>query len=211
MNCGDGTRRALGAFREMITRINPNTTMKVAIFEENAYIHDMRRALAHARNLEAVREQGPFILTSCPANALQAYMQNDNGWDQGQIFYTPAAVWLQPCGWAQQMASANHRDILVAGATDSPDVTVSATRDRDGGSVVLHLVNSSAEAKPLALDFGKTAGLHLVRATSLAAPRLEEHNTPDDPDRVSPKDVTESFRAAPCLLPFSYTVLEYRR
>ena len=211
VKCGERTRHALKAFREMITRINPKTTMKAAIFEENAYIHDMKRALAHARNLEAVREQGPFILTSCPANALQAYMQNDNGWDQGQIFYTPDKVWLQPCGWAQQMASANHRDILVAGATDCPDVTVSATRSRDGASVVLHLVNSSAESKPLALDFGKAAGLRLVRATSLAADKLEARNPPDDPDRISPKDVTGSFRATPQLLPFSYTVLEFAR
>ena len=211
VKCGDRTRHMLKTFREMITRINPKTTMKAAIFEENAYIHDMKRALAHARNLEAVREQGPFILTSCPANALQAYMQNDNGWDQGQIFYTPDKVWLQPCGWAQQMASANHRDILVAGATDCPDVTVSATRSRDGASVVLHLVNSSAEAKPLALDFGKAAGLRLVRATSLAADKLEAHNPPDDPDRVSPKDMTDSFRATPQLLSFSYTVLEFTR
>ena len=211
VKCGERTRHALKAFREMITRINPKTTMKAAIFEENAYIHDMKRALAHARNLEAVREQGPFILTSCPANALQAYMQNDNGWDQGQIFYTPDKVWLQPCGWAQQMASANHRDILVAGATDCPDVTVSATRSRDGASVVLHLVNSSAETKPLALDFGKAAGLRLVRATSLAADKLEARNPPDDPDRISPKDGTDSFRATPQLLPFSYTVLEFAR
>ena len=107
------------------------------------------------------------------------------------------------------MARANHRDVLVAGATDCPDVTVSATRSRDGASVVLHLVNSSAETKPLALDFGKTAGLRLVRATSLAADKLEAHNPPDDPDRISPKDVTDSFRATPQLLPFSYTVLEF--
>ena len=209
VKCGERTRHALKTLREMITRLNPKTTMKAAIFEENAYIHDMKRALAHARNLEAVRELGDFILTSCPANALQAYMQNDNGWDQGQIFYTPDKVWLQPCGWAQQMASANHREVLVAGATDCPDVTVSATRSRDGASVVLHLVNSSVEAKALALDFGKAQVLRLVRATSLAADKLEAHNPPDDPDRISPKDVTDSFRATSQLLPFSYTVLEF--
>ena len=76
---------------------------------------------------------------------------------------------------------------------------------------MLHLVNSSAEAKPLTLDFGKVAGLKLVRATSLSADKLEAHNPPDDPDRVSPKDVTGAFRATPQLLPFSYTVLEFAR
>ena len=211
VKCGERTRSALRKFREMITRINPNTTMKAAIFEENSYIHDMKRALAHVRNLEAAREQGPFLLTSCPANALQAYAQNDNGWDQGQIFYTPDKVWLQPCGWAQQMASANHRDILVAGKTDDADVSVSATRDREGKSVVLHLCNPSADEKPVSFDFAGTGGLKLAKVTSLSAKNLEDRNPPDDPDRVSPKDVTAAFRAAPALRPYSYTVVEFRK
>ena len=210
VKCGDRTRHMLKTFREMITRINPKTTMKAAIFEENSYIHNMRRAIAHARNLEAAREQGPFLLTSCPANALQAYAQNDNGWDQGQIFYTTDKTWLQPCGWAQQMASANHRDILVAGKTDDAEVTVSATRDREGASVVLHVCNSSDAAKPVTLDFAGAPGLKLAKATSLSAPSLEDRNPPDDPDRISPKDVTATFSASPSLKPFSYTVLEFK-
>ncbi|MBQ7189622.1 MAG: hypothetical protein IJR99_09435 [Kiritimatiellae bacterium] len=208
---GKGTRGSLRAFREMITRLNPKTTMKAAIFEENSYIHNMRRALAHASNLEAAREMGPFLLTSCPANALQAYAQNDNGWDQGQIFYTPDKVWLQPCGWAQQMASANHRDLLVAGETDDAEVTVSATRDRDTSSVVLHVCNPSATEKPVTFDFGTTSGMSLAKVTSLSAPSLDERNPPDDPDRISPRDVTGSFRATPVLKPYSYTVIEFRR
>ncbi len=208
VKAGNGTRHALKTFREMITRINPKTTMKAAIFEENSYIHNMRRALAHASNLEAAREAGPFLLTSCPANALQAYAQNDNGWDQGQIFYTTDKVWLQPYGWAQQMASANHRDLLVAGSTDDASVTVSATRDRDGKSVVLHLCNPSETQKPITFDF--TGGnFKLVKATSLAAPSLEARNSPDDPDRISPKDVTRDFNQTPALKPYSYTVVEF--
>ena len=211
MKCGDRTRHALKTFREMITRINPKTTMKAAIFEENSYIHNMCRAIAHARNLEAAREQGPFLLTSCPANALQAYAQNDNGWDQGQIFYTTDKTWLQPCGWAQQMASVNHRDILVAGKTDDAEVTVSATRDREEMSVVLHICNSSDAAKPVTLDFSGASGLKLATATSLSAPSLDARNSPDDPDRISPKDVTVEFRASPVLRPYSYTVIEFRK
>ena len=206
VKCGERARHALKTFREMITRINPKTTMKAAIFEENAHIHDMKRAIAHARILEAVREAGDFVLTSCPANALQAYMNNDNGWDQGQIFYTTDKVWLQPCGWAQQMASANHRDLLVAGRTDDKDVSISATRDREGKSVVLHLCNPSDVEKPVSFDFAGKGGFKLAKATSLSAPNLETRNTPDDPDRVSPVDVTRSFRA---LKPYSYTVLEF--
>jgi alpha-L-arabinofuranosidase len=109
------------------------------------------------------------------------------------------------------MASANHRDILVAGKTDDAEVTVSATRDREGASVVLHLCNSSAAAKSVALDFAGAPGLKLAKATSLSAPRLEDRNPPDDPDRISPKDVTAAFSSSPSVKPFSYTVLEFRK
>ncbi len=210
VNCGNGLRNSLSAFRKMITRINPKTTMKAAIFEENSFIHNMRRALAHASNLAAAREFGKFLLTSCPANALQAYAQNDNGWDQGQVFYTPDKAWLQPCGWAQQMASANHRDLLVAGRSDDRDVSVSATRDREGESVVLHLCNPTAVDKPVRFVF-QEPGLKLAKATSLSAHSLEDRNTPDDPDRISPVDATPTFLSAPMLKPYSYTVVEFRR
>ena len=206
---GWDTAWTLGKFREMVTRLNPKSTMKAAIFEENSYIHDMRRALAHAANLEAAREMGDFLLTSCPANALQAYQQNDNGWDQGQIFYTTDKAWLQPCGWAQQMASANHRDLLVEGKTDEREVSVSATCDRDRQSVVLHFINRTAEPRRIDLTL-KGAPRRVVKATSLSAPRLEDRNPPDDSERISPRDVTAEFVGAPLLKPYSYTVVELR-
>ena len=209
-DAGDGMRAAIDGFRELSCRLNPETKMKAAIFEENARIHDMRRALAHVSNLAAAREAGPFLLTSCPANALQPWGQNDNGWDQGQIFFTPDKVWLQPCAWAQRMASENHRDLLVAGQADDADIQVSATRDREGKSIVLHLMNPAGAPRRLAFDFGASAPMSLFKATSLSAPGLEAHNTPDDPERVAPRDVTASFGDNPVLAPFSYTVVEFR-
>ena len=208
--CGEATRWMFASFRNMVRRINPNSTMKLAVFEENSYIHDMRRALAHASNLEAAREMGDFLLTSCPANALQPYAQNDNGWDQGQIFFTTDKVWLQPCGWAQQMASANHRDLLVEGTTGDQDVTVSATCDRARKSVVLHLVNRAGEERPVELVLKGGGAFRPVKVTSLSAPSLDDRNPPDDPDRISPRDETAAFAAKPVLKPYSYTVVELR-
>ena len=202
---------ALGKFRDMIRRLNPNSKMKAAIFEENGRSHGLKRALGHASGLIGAREFGDFLLTSCPANALQPYGHNDNGWDQGQIFFTTDKVWLQPYGWAQQMASANHRDVLVEGRSDDKDVLVSATRDREGKSVVLHFVNPTATAKPVTLAFAGTDGLKLVRATELTSASLDDRNPPDDPERVSPRDATAAFRQTPSLRPYSYTVVEYVR
>ena len=51
----------------------------------------------------------------------------------------------------------------------------------------------------------------MVKATSLSAPSLEARNTPDDPDRISPVDVTVAFRSVPTLKPYSYTVAEFRK
>lgn len=208
VNSGACARNVFRTFRELIARINPKSTMKAAVFEENGSIHDMRRALAHASILEAAREQGDFLLTSCPANALQPYCHNDNGWDQGQIFFTTDKVWLQPCAWAQQMASANHRDLLVKGSAGG-GVTVSATRDRAATSLVLHLLNPAGVSKPVVFDLRSACTWTLAKVTSLSAPRLDAHNPPDDPERVAPVDATAAFRREAVLKPNSYTVVEF--
>jgi alpha-L-arabinofuranosidase len=99
----------------------------------------------------------------------------------------------------------------VAGGTDDPAVTVSATRDRGNRSVVLHVCNPSADAKAVSFKFSDGASWRVTRVVSLSAPSLEAHNTPDDPDRVSPQDVTASFQKEAQLRPYSYTVVVAER
>ena len=206
---GNDVRAAISGFRDMSRRLNPATAMKAALFEENARSHDMRRALAHVGNLAAAREAGGFLLASCSANALQPWEQNDNGWDQGQIFFTPDKVWLQPPAWAQKMAAESHRDLLVAGRTDNPEIEVSPTRDREGRSLVLHLANPTGAEHRAEFRFEDGRDWRLVATTILASPSLDDENTPDDPERISPRDATEAFRTAPVLPPHSYTVVEF--
>lgn len=203
-----GARKA----RDLVGRVlkkmrtwNPKTTMRVAVFEENGNNHGLDRALGHAIMLEAVREAGADILTSCPANALQPYLNNDNWWDQGSIFFTPTRVWLQPCGYAQKMASEFHRNLLVEGKTDDAEVSVSATRNRDGKSVVLHLVNSSWEEKEVAIA---GTDLPIANVVSLSGPSSTADNPPDDPTRVSPRNVTTEFLERHAVKPYSYTIVE---
>lgn len=120
--------------------------MKCAIFEENGNRHDMQRVLGHVTLQNAVRRMGDFVLTSCAANALQPYRQNDNGWDQGQVFFTPSQVWGMPllCA-ADGCGTPPSPDgwLRVEGADGVLDVT--ATRSREAGSVVLHIANTGAE------------------------------------------------------------------
>jgi hypothetical protein len=75
---------------------------------------------------------GDFVLTTCAANALQPYLQNDNGWDQGQVFFTPSQVWGMPTYYAQQMSATNHLPFCVKqmGRCDNLDIT--ATTDENG-------------------------------------------------------------------------------
>lgn len=73
--------------RDLFMKWNPDTDMRIAILEENGNTHDMHRGLAHAVMLNVVRRMNGFVQLDSPANALQPYLQNDNGWDQGQIFF----------------------------------------------------------------------------------------------------------------------------
>lgn len=95
--------------KNLFLQWNPQTTMRCAILEENGNNHNMSRALAHAVMLNVVRRAAGFVPLDSPANALQPYQQNDNGWDQGQIFFSPSQVWMQPPFYAQQMAATHHQ------------------------------------------------------------------------------------------------------
>ena len=89
-------------------------------------------------------------------------------------------------------------------------MSVSATRDRERKSVVLHLVNPGAAEKPVDFALKGGEGLGIAKVTSLSAPSLEDRNPPDDPERISPVDDTEAFRGKSVLRPYSYTVVEFR-
>ena len=207
----DKVRHEVDSFNDMVRRINPRTKTRLAVLEENGNEHGLRRALVHAGVLGICRELGGRLLTSCPANALQPYRQNQNGWDQGQIFFTPDKVWLQPCGWAQQMASASHRDLLVSGSSGDPEVMLSVTRDREGRSLVLHFVNDSQVSKAIDLVFADGSTWKTVRATTLTGDDPLTDNTPEDSMRIAPRDMTVEFARLSELPPYSYTVVELSR
>ena len=210
LTSGEEVEKELRTMKELFLKWNPNTTMKCAIFEENGWTHNMQRALGHVTLQNAVRRMGDFVLTSCAANALQPYMQNDNGWDQGQVFFTPSQVWGMPPYYAQQMASENHLPLLVKSSVESSGQTldVTATRSEDGNKMVLHIANiegSSVNAKFDIAGFGKVEKAHTL---TLSAP-LKDANTPENPTKIIPvkKDI-ENAGSLTCSIPaYSYTVL----
>ena len=208
LTSGEETEKELRRMKELFHEWNPNTTMKCAIFEENGVTHNMQRALGHVTLQNAVRRMGDFVLTSCAANALQPYKQNDNGWDQGQVFFTPSQVWGMPPYYAQQMASQNHLPLLVGSAVEGAQLDVTATRSEDGKKLVLHIANIGDKDVATEFDvagFGKVADAYIL---TLSAP-LKEVNTPEEPTKVSPvKRQVEKNGKIACDIPaYSYNIL----
>jgi alpha-L-arabinofuranosidase len=154
---GKSVDSVLTAMQAHFLKWDSQTTMRCTIFEENGDRHDLQRALGHATTLNATRRHGDFLLSSCAANGLQALGQNDNGWDQGQIFYTPGHVWGMPPYYAQQMAALNHLPLRVQEKVTG-DLDVAATRSKDDHTLVIHIVNTdnvSRNASIVLTGFGE--------------------------------------------------------
>lgn len=210
LTSGKEVEAELRRMRDMFLGWNPGTKMKCAIFEENGVTHNVQRMLGHVTLQNAVRRMGDFVLTSCAANALQPWLQNDNGWDQGQIFFSPGKVWCQPPYYAQQMASRAHQPFLIASETDDPSgcLDVTATRSADGRTVVLHVANTGAAATDanIAVDgLGRVS--HAGAVTLSGAP--DDRNTPAQPHAVVPaqRELPLSAQQTVTLPPYSYTVI----
>jgi len=202
----------LKEMKEMFLGWNPATTMKCAIFEENGNSHNIRRTLGHIITQNAVRRMGDFVLTSCPANALEPYKQNDNGWNQGQIFFTPDQVWGMPPYYAQQMASHYHQPLLVGSlvSNNSGDLDITATRSEDGKQIVLHIANTGEKVLPVNVILKGVESIASAKAITLSGD-LMGVNTPEEPEKIIPieEDLNYSPGAVYNVKPYSYTILVY--
>ena len=210
LTAGQEVEKQLRTMKELFHKWNPNTTMKCAIFEENGWTHNMPRTLGHVTLQNAVRRMGDFVLTSCAANALQPYKQNDNGWDQGQIFFTPSQVWGMPPYYAQQMAAENHLPLLVNSSVEGskPRLDVTATRSEDGNKMVLHIANIEGKSVKAKFDISGFGKVETAQTITLTAP-LKDVNTPENPTKIIPvKKNIENTGDLACDIPsYSYTVL----
>lgn len=212
LTSGTTVEAELKHMKELFLKWNPNTTMKCAIFEENGNTHNMERVLGHVTLQNAVRRMGDFVLTSCAANALQPYLQNDNGWDQGQVFFTPSQVWGMPPFYAQQMASENHLPLLVNSEVtdDSGKLDATATRSEDGKRVVLHVANTGDQSIVTQLE---VKGLNNIKKVSsiILSGGLKDRNTPEEPKKIIPvkKEMKVAANQAYEIAPYSYTVFVF--
>ncbi len=197
----------IAQIKELFLQWNPNTRMRLALLEENGNTHDMARALAHAVMLNVVRRAAGFVPLDSPANALQPYKQNDNGWDQGQIFFSPSKVWMQPPFYSQQMAATNHQPLLVESRlTSGSNLDYTATRNERGDTLILHLVNYGSTNRYLTLDLKNFGNIASVEYTTLSG-ALNAENSLQRPTNVAPKTKSIKPGKKVPLKSYSYTVI----
>jgi alpha-L-arabinofuranosidase len=207
-NAGVQVEADLRQMKNLFKGWDANTTMKCAIFEENGNLHNMQRALGHATTLNAVRRMGDFVLTSCAANALQPNGHNDNGWDQGQIFFTPSQVWAMPPYYAQQMAAANHLPLRVS-IPRSSGLDITATCDENRQTLVIHAVNISGSSRNQTIALENFNATGSARVLTLSG-NPNDVNTPSEPEKIIPQESQVSVVSGEftCNLPpCSYTII----
>ncbi len=180
--------------RAYINEIDPENQVRFCILEENGVHHNLQRALGHAHNINTVERLDGEVVIDCPANCLQAWQQNDNFWDQGQVFFTPSTVWGMPPYYAQQMIARHYQPLRIGadvqGADDALDVT--ATRSEDGRTIVVKVVNLEEQDCPAAVVPGTSGEAGRVCIACLSGP-LEGANSPSEPCRIVPTESEEHW------------------
>lgn len=211
LTSGTSVAEDLKTMKNNFERWNPSTKMRCTIFEENGSTHNMQRALGHACLQNAARRAGDFVLATCAANALEPYLQNDNGWNQGQVFFTPLQVWGMPPYYAQQMAAAHHQPLRISCSAPSALDVVAATNSARS-EVVLYVINPTSSAIATNICMNHAPLLKTAKAIVLQG-NLSDENTPEQPDKIALKEI--SVTMAPTVkhtfAPYSYTVMFFDR
>ncbi len=218
---GDGLRdadrdgKAIERMRYLFNEWCPEAGVRACILEENGGRHDLQRALGHAHMVATMERLGDFVLIDCPANCLQPLGQNDNGWDQGQVFFLPGKVWGMPPYYSQQMLASSYQPLRVEAEVSSPGdaLDVTATKSEDGRTVVLKVVNVEGTAVRTSIEVqGFAPAGPTVRLTELAGD-LAARNTPEEPERIVPREGAVQSKAPGRLevefKPHSFMVLRF--
>jgi len=210
---GLDTDKQLTEMLRQLKQWDPQTQMKIAVFEENGSKHGIQRALGHATNLNAIRRHSESVLTSSPANALQPYLQNDNDWDQGQIFFTADRVWGMPPFYSQKMQAENHLPLRVQTDVDGP-LDVTATRSEDGKTLMLHVVNTGSDALHTNIELIGFEGRKAETEVFVISGELNSRNTPAEPEKhksIASKTILSGNAPDYDFPAHSYTILKFIR
>jgi len=185
---GHPTVKAFPSYVDALARLGDGANGRAVVYELNAGIHSMHRALGNAAALIAIERDGRLPVV-CSANGLQVDGQNDNAWDQGLLFMNPSRVWLQPPGYVMRMVSRGYQPLAVpveiAGAP--ADIGASAKLSEDRKTLVVQVVNCGKTPRPVRLRVdGFAPAKESARVEELAA-GLDDRNTAAEPLKVCPR------------------------
>ena len=220
-------------FQAMIDRLAPlRGSMKLYVQEVNGGNHNLLRGLCDAGFHNVVEQNPDFVdvVTYCGMVEADGTAQ-DNGWDQGRIFFDNHRAWLQPHGWALRLAREHYQPLAVETAVECPRMTfgtpirygvpsigvlvASAARSEDGSRLCLKVVNFAPFSIRTKVHLAGTGPLVPSAATVLLTGNdLKLDNTAAEPGRVVPlvgkrdgiaEDFVHQFPA------YSYTLIDLRR
>lgn len=186
---------AMLSFIDALEKMQTGAKFKVVVFEFNSNNHDQRRAIGNALAINAIERDGR-IPVALSANSLQPDGQNDNGWNQGLLFLSPARVWLQPPGYVTQMYSREYRPKLVnSGVEGTKALDCNAKLSDDGRSMVVNVVNASDKAVSAEIQLNRFTPKRDEASVTTLSGLLETANTEKAMDRIVPKASTWKFGA----------------
>lgn len=205
---------SIRALKQSADKLVPGYHLLMAPLEENGPNHDMRRALAHARNLNAFFRLGDYLPAVAVANALQAWQQ-DLVWNQGRIVFTATKTIPQPPYYVDQVIARNWAPNVVETTVDGT-LDAQARTTADGRFLVLHVVNDKSEPVEASLTIaGFTVGRKAAAVTELTG-SYDAINTPEDPGKVRPQTRDWNHGAGSGVMryafpPRSVTLLRFER
>jgi alpha-L-arabinofuranosidase len=200
----------VASFDTWIQRYQPSVDYRINIFELNADQHDVSRALANAVAISQFESKGNRVSVVTSANALQPDGQNDDGWNQGLIFFDTHRSWLQPPGYVTQMIANSYLPTAVQASTSNPALTVTAKTG--GGQLQLQLVNNSADYQTPTINLtGFTPTSRTMQITQLAG-NLSDQNNAGNVTQVTPTSATAGLTLSGSsfsyqIPPHSFTIL----
>jgi alpha-L-arabinofuranosidase len=201
---------------EKLKSVASDKDFKLCIFEENADNARMKRGLAHANAINRLQRLKYDVPIVCAANCLQVDKQNDNGWDQGLLFFNPEFFWGQPSYYVTQMIADNYLPVTIqsefTSKTGSLDIT--ARKSRDGKIISLQVVNYKSKlvnAHVILDDFNKST--KKIDVITLKGNSLDDWNTAEKQDAIIPvkseinaKDTKRNYIFAP----YSFTIINFK-
>jgi len=209
---------ALHSLHTQLSGCSPGANFKLVVFELNANSHDLHRALGNALAIGIMQRLGNEIHVVTSANALQPDEQNDNGWDQGLLFFNADKTWRQPAYFVTQMKAMNYLPLAVrANVSGRESVTfdVTALKSADGTTLALHVVNT--------IDVARTYTIHLsgfdplrstAHVTTLSGPQ-SGRNTSANPNAIVPSEADVLYSRVGNTITFtfapnSFTILRFQ-